>query len=412
MATLVTAIVCTQVPASAQDHSLPRGFQSYTDPHSSGQLIFAKFPPGPHSARALMRDSLAALKTYFDRPPQLQGAVSDPQDQVVQVILSGFVRGQPMRGVATAAVAQSGATFGLVLDRPDLLKSSFQPLSQRLGQEMPVTKSAGGSIDLSPPQQWRRQTAGDGTCHVSLPSGWQITSCSQGIVTVVGPSKELVQLGLIFFVSTLPGAQGMAGPYLQPVPAFSYFINYSTVVNRQNGVNIANVPGRVLEVRNVPAPMQNGRGAYILQETASNGQRYKVLALVYTAPNLMTGWTLYTSYVSAPIDLFPGEFADLMRIWSSWKVDDIVYQRQMQQTLQSMNATRDILNQGTEHQMHAYDNLEENMGLIIRGEERVENKSLGGRADVSTQDTDAILHSCQQRGYDCRRVPFNELTQP
>ena len=413
IAMLLTALACSQRPASAEsDHSLPRGFQTYSDPHSSGRLIFAKFPAGPHSARALMRDSLAALKTYFDRPPQLQGAVSDPQDQVVQVILSGSVRGQPVRGVATAAVAQSGATFGLVLDRPDLLKSSFQPLSQRLGQEMPVTKSAGGSIDLSPPQQWRRETAGDGTCHVSLPPGWQITSCSQGIVTVAGPRKELIQLGLIFFVSTLPGAQGMAGPYLQPVPAFSYFINYSTFVNRQNGVNIRNVPGRVLEVRNVPAPMPNGRGAYLLQETATDGQPYKVLALVYTAPNLMTGWTLYTSYVAAPLDLFPGEFADLMRIWSSWKVDDIVYQRQMEQTLQSMNATRDILSQGTEHQMHAYDNLEENMGLIIRGEERVENKSLGGRADVYTQDTDAILQSCRQRGYDCRRVPFNELAQP
>jgi hypothetical protein len=39
--------------------------------------------------------------------------------------------------------------------------------------------------------------------------------------------------------------------------------------------------------------------------------------------------------------------------------------------------------------MHAYDNLGESMGFILRGEERVENKSLGGRADVYTQDTDA-----------------------
>ena len=52
------------------------------------------------------------------------------------------------------------------------------------------------------------------------------------------------------------------------------------------------------------------------------------------------------------------------------------------------------------------------MGLIIRGEERVENHSLGGRADVYTEDSDAVLHACQQRGYDCRRVPFNELTRP
>jgi hypothetical protein len=412
MAMVVSALAYAQKPASAEsDHSLPTGFQSYSDPHGSGRLIFAHLPAGPHSARALMRDSLAVLKNYFDGPLQLQGAVSDPQDQVVQVIIAANLRGQPVRGVATAIVGQSGSTFGLVFDRPDSLKSSFQSLSQRLGQEMPKS-SGSGPIDLSPPRQWTRQTGGDRTCHVDLPPAWQITGCNQGIVTIVGPHKELIQLGLMFFVSTLPGSQGMAGPYLQPVPAFSYFVNYSTFVNHQNGVNIQNVPGRVLEVKNVPAPMPNGRGAYLLQEVASNGQSAKVFALVYTAPNLMTGWTLYTSYVSAPDDLFPGEFADLMRIWSSWKVDDIVYQRQMQQTLESMNAARDILRNGTEHQMHAYDNLEESMGLIIRGEERVENKSLGGRADVYTQDTDAILHSCQQRGYECRRVPFNELTQP
>jgi hypothetical protein len=412
VALLAAILICTQTPARAEsDHSLPRGFQSYTDPHGSGRVIFAKLPAGAHSACALMRDSLAALKTYFDGPLQLQGAVSDPQDQVVQVMLAGGLRGQPLRGVATAVVGPSGSTFGLVFDRPDSLKSSFQALSQRLGQEMPKS-GAGGPIDLSPPRQWARQTGGDRTCHVDLPPGFQITGCNQGIVTIVGPHKELIQLGLIFFVSTLPGAQGMAGPYLQPVPAFSYFVNYSTFLNRQNGVNIQNVPGRVLEVKNVPAPMPNGRGAYLLQEVASNGQSAKVFALVYTAPNVMTGWTLYTSYVSAPDDLFPGEFADLMRIWSSWKVDDIVYQRQMQQTIESMNATRDILSRGTDHQMHAYDNLEESMGLIIRGEERVENKSLGGRSDVYTQDTDRILHTCQQRGYECQRVPYNELTQP
>jgi hypothetical protein len=45
--------------------------------------------------------------------------------------------------------------------------------------------------------------------------------------------------------------------------------------------------------------MPNGRGAYLLQEISSNGSPAKVFALVYTAPNQMAGWTLYTSYVSA-----------------------------------------------------------------------------------------------------------------
>jgi hypothetical protein len=204
----------------------------------------------------------------------------------------------------------------------------------------------------------------------------------------------------------------MMGPYLTPVPAFSFFVNYFTRVNLQQGLNFNNIPGRVLESREVPAPMPGGRGAYLLQEISSNGKPTKAFALVYTAPNLMTGWTLYTSYVSAPAEYFDREFGDMMRIWGSWKVDDRVYIQQMQQTLESMNATRSILAGGTERQMHAYDNLEESMDLIIKGEERVENKTLGGRADVYTQDTDAVLGACRSRGYDCRRVPFDELTKP
>jgi len=402
-----TAAQSTSGPLPARP--LPRGFQTYNDPSSSGRLILAKFSGGQRSARSAMRDFLAALNSYFDGPPQLLAAVGDPHDQVVQVILSANLQSQPVRGVATVVLGQTEATLAVIFDRPNSLRASFQTLSQRLSQEMPKG-AGGGSIDLSPPKAWRRQTAGDRSAAVDLPAGWQITTCSQGIVTIAGPRQELIQLGLIFFVSTLPGSQGMASPYLQPVPAFSYFVNYSTRVNLQQGVNIRNVPGRVLEVKPVPAPMPNGRGAYLLQETSSNGQPYKVFALVYTAPNLMTGWTLYTSYVAAPADLFPTEFADLMRIWSSWKVDDRVYQEQMRQTLESMNETRDIISRGENHQMHAYDNLEESMGLIIRGEDRVENRSLGGRADVYTQDTDAILSACQKRGYDCRRVPFDELT--
>ncbi len=424
MVALIAAPACSQKPqptasASSPEQSaaagvaargLPAGFQSYNDPHSSGRLLYAKLPNG-NSALAAMRSSLAALKGYFDAPPQLLSAVSDPNDQVVQVIVSANAQGQPVRGVATVVLAPPGAVFGLAFDRPDSLKSSFKALSQRFSQELPRSSGSGNPFDLSPPKQWTRQTAGDRSAAVDLPSGWRITSCSQGIMTIAGPHSELIQLGLIFFVSTLPGSAGMAGPYLQPVPAFSFFVNYSTRVNQQNGVNIRNVPGRVLQVRNVPAPMPNGKGAYLLQETATNGQPFKVFALVYTAPNLMTGWTLYTSYVAAPANLFPSEFGDMMRIWSSWKVDDRVYQQQMEQTLQSMSETRDILNNGTQSQMHAYDNLEQSMDLIINGETRVENTSTGGRADVYTQNTDSVLRACQAQGYSCQRVPFDQLSQ-
>jgi len=427
IATLMAGLACTQKPVDAEaqmgsssgqaaagglpDHSLPRGFQSYNAPSTSGRLIFAKLSGTGNSARVVMRNSLAALKGYFDAQPQLLSAVSDPQDQVVQVIISANLQGQPVRGVATAVITPPGAIFGLAFDRPNSLKSSFQALSQRFGQEMPKSSGSAGSFDLSAPKQWQRQTAGDRSAAVDLPTGWKITTCSQGIMTILGPHNELIQLGLIFFVSYMPSSSGMSGPYLQPAPAFSYFVNYSTRVNEMQGVNIRNVPGRVLEIKNIPPPMPNGHGAYLMQETATNGKPFKVFALVYTAPNVMAGWTLYTSYVAAPADSFASEFGDMMRIWGSWKVDDSVYLKQMQQTMQSMNETRDILSTGTNNQMHAYDNLEQSMDLIINGENRVENTSTGGRADVYTQDTNSVIRACQAQGNICQQVPFDQLSQ-
>lgn len=392
--------------------TLPRGYQAYSDAQSSGRLIYAKFSQSDHSARSAMRDSLSSLNSYFDAPPQLLSAVSDSQDQVVQAVLSANLKGQPVRGVATVVIGSAGATFGLVFDRPTALQNSFQTLSKRLGQEMPQSSGASGPLNLSAPQDWKRQAGGDGSAAVNLPAGWRITGTTQGIVSVEGPHKEYVELGLIFFVATqaLPGAKGMVSRYLDPVPAFTYFVNYNSTVKAQDGSTIHQSPGRVLESKAVPAPMQGGKGAYLLQEITVNGVPYKLYGLVYTAPMVMSGWTFYTSYVAAPASVFDAEFADMMRMWASWKVDDRVYQQLMQQTMESMNATRDILQGSQERQMHAYDNLEENMDLIIKGEDRVGNSTLGTSSDVSTQNTASVLASCKARGYDCKEVPFDQLT--
>jgi hypothetical protein len=394
------------------DRPLPRGFQVYNDPHGSGRLLYAKASGTQNSARAVMRSALGALKDYFDAPPRLLSAVSDPNDQAVQVMLSATLRGQNVLGVATTAVGQSDATFGLILDHPNTLAASFPTLSQALAREMPAdagSGSGGGSFELSAPKEWTRQTGGDRTAAVDLPPGWQVKSVREGSTTVVGPHNELIQLGLIMFVTYASNPLGMSSPYLQPIPALSFFINYFTQANLRQGLQLNSVPGRVLEVKDTRPPMPNGKGAYILQEVSTNGHPGKMFALVYTVPGISAGWSLYTSYVASSADLFPSEFADMMRIWGSWKVDDRVYQNEMRQTLQTMASTRDLLAASQQRQMHAYDNLQQNMELIINGENRLENKTLGGRADVPMQDTDAVLKACKARGYDCQPVPFDQL---
>lgn len=396
----------------------PRGFVVRTPSQGTGWVLYAPFPRGPATARGVMRAGLAALKTYFDGPVQVLSAGADARDQAVQAIVSASVHGRPVRAVATAVTGATadGGAFGIVLDRPDALRASFAGLSALLAHDMPVTAGSSGAgpagADLAAPRDWTRQTGGDRSAAVDLPAGWQVKGCSEGAITIVGPHRELIQLGLIFFVSNFPGAQGMSGPYLAPVPAFSYFVDFTTRANLRQGLKLDNVPGRVIESRDTPAPMPNGRGAYLLQDIASNGQPARAFALVYTVPGLTAGWTLYTSYVSAPTEVFTREFADLLRIWSSWKVDDRVYRQQLQQTLQTMSATREILGQGVQRRMHAYDPLQESMELIIRGDDRLQNRTTGARADVPIEDADAVLRACRARGYDCRRVPFEDLVGP
>ena len=195
----------------------------------------------------------------------------------MQVMVAGSLLGQRVQGVATAVVGQSGAVFGLDFRPSRCAQSIFSDLYRkglarkcrsgfRRRRDRPHTAQGMETSNRRRPERGRRSAA-------RLANH----GCSQGIVTIAGPHNELIQLGLIFFVSTLPGAQGMAGPYLQPVPAFSFFVNYFTRVNLQQGTNLNNVPGRVLEVKDVPAPMQNGRGAYLLQEVSSNGKPTKFL---------------------------------------------------------------------------------------------------------------------------------------
>src|SRR5580693_3779554 len=174
---LILVWVCSLVPAYAQsqkasssaqtaggslaERALPGGFQSFNNPRGSGRLVYTKVEGDKNSARAVMRDSLAALRSYFDGPPQLLSAVSDPQDQAVHVMLSATLQQQRVQGVATAVANQSGAAFGVIFDRPQSLRTSFQPLSARLGQELPANPNGGGLIDLTSPREWKRQTAGD-----------------------------------------------------------------------------------------------------------------------------------------------------------------------------------------------------------------------------------------------------------
>jgi hypothetical protein len=397
---------------SSSAHAIPSGFQSFDNPGGSGHLLYAKLSVTDPSASNSMRSFLGTLNSFFDAPPQLLAAVGNPTDQVVQATLSGNIGGKPVTGIATVTVAGQSAIVGLVYDAPAALKTSFKPLYQKLSQQMPQGSST--PFTLATPQNWQRQTGGDRSAALNLPDGWKVDAITKGIVAVSGPHKEYVELGYTFFINTvrLPGSVGMVSPYLEPVAAFAFSVRANSTVTGFDGITVHQTIGRLIASKSVPAPMQGGKGAYLLQELTVNNVLYKVYALVYTAPLPMAGWTLYTSYVAAPASVFDSEFGDMMRMWASWKVDDRVYQEQIQQTLQSMAETRAILSDtsSAQRQMQDADNMFIATDNLINGETSMMNSTTGTSQNVYSQNSANYLQACKNQGMECKAVPFNQLT--
>ena len=386
---------------------LPRGFQIYNDLQGSGRVVFVKFSGGSRSASAAMRDFISQMNGYFDAPPHFVGAVGDPQDRVVQAMWASSLNNQPIRGVATVVIGQSDATFAMMFDRPQTFAASYSRLAQALTPQMP--KSSGGNGGEVSTANWTRQTMGDRTAAATLPPGWHMTDCVNGAMDIVGPNKQVMALGLAFpiFSIQMPGSKpGSVAPFMDPVHAIMFYETGMNTIKMQQTPN--SWYGKLIET----TPVQNpgGQGIYALQESNNEAGHRKGLILMMTSQMTSEEWLLYTSYAVSDASTFSQDLPVMMKIWASWKVDDRVYQQRMQQALATMKETSSILQSTIDNQMHAYDNTNYAMDMVIRGNWPVENTETGAREEFSQNTADALEKACQDKGLPCRQVPINQLT--
>jgi hypothetical protein len=393
---------------------LPPGFQVYNDPQGTGRMLFARFTGGSGSAASTMRQYLGEIGGMFDGPPQLLGAVGDPRDKVVQAAWTGMIGGQPVRGMAAVILGNGEGTFAILYDRPQSFASSFGRLTQALASQIPRSASGGGSagggaFNMMPEQNWQRESAGDHTAAASVPTGWQVTGCVNGALDIVGPNKQVVELGLAYpiFSSPMPGSKpGSVAPYMNPTQAMMFLesgFNYDTM---RSGP--PDKFGRLIET--TPAPNPNGQGMYALQEVDNNQGHRKVLALVLTSQVGGNEWLLYTSYVAADANTFAQDLPTMLKIWGSWKVDDRLYQQRMQQALANMKETNNILHNMNENQSKVFDNANVAFDMVLRGNWPVENTETGERKEMSQNVATALENACQAQGLPCRQVPTDQLS--
>ena len=408
---LISCLVNTQVCAAGQRSSgaggkvgplssetLPQGFQSYKDPQTSGRLIYVKSSDGPASAKTAMRQFLASLNGVFDAPLRITAATSDPQDTVVQAMLSTDAGGQPVEAVAAVATAKGSSIAGLIYDRPDSFRTSYPRLSSYFSKQIgqPVqSKQSSARPDLS---TWKRQTGGDGSTNVLMPPDWQLGLVKSGTAILNGPNKEQVVLGLETFV--MPNTRGYA-PYMPPEQALAWFL-------RNNGLQLVRV------LQHDPTSRRNGGGLEELmmaEISQQDGSRYKAVCRVMTIPTGMNIWQFHLSSIAAPEDRFEASQPTMVAIWNNWKLDPEYVRKSLDDAAKTAAQTRAMIMEGAQRSMHAFDNVNEAIDQAIRGVSTMENTDTGKRAETQIGTERAVIEACKRNSMSCREVPINELVQ-
>lgn len=378
--------------------ALPQGFQSYKDPQSTGRLIYLKSSDGPASAKAAMRQFLASLNGIFDRPLHITAATGDPEDTVVQAVMTTEAGGQPVQAVAAVATSKGSSIAGLMYDRSGLLRTSYPRLSsyfsKQIGQPL-QPKETSTEPDLS---SWSRRTGGDGSTNVLMPSNWQLATVASGTAILNGPNKEQVVLGLEAFVT--PNSRGYA-PYMAPEQALAWFL-------RNNGLQLVRV------LQHDPAS-RNGGGQeelMMVEIAQQDGTRYKAVCRVITNPMGMNIWQFHLSSMAAPEDRFETSKPTMTAIWNNWKLDPRYVKEHIEHAEQVAAQTRQMIMEGAQRSMHAFDNVNEAIDQALRGVSTMENTDTGKRAETQIGTEREVLDACRRRGISCREVPTDELVQP
>lgn len=386
-----------RTPRTLPTRPLPKGFESYSDPQSTGRLIYIKSGEGSASAKTAMRQFLSSLNGVFDAPPTITAATGDPKDTVVQAVLSTEIGGERIEGVAAVATSQGSSIAGLMYDRPTSLRTSYPRLSSYFSEEIghPVeTRRASAEPDLS---TWTQRSGGDGSTHVLMPSDWQLASIREGGAVLNGPNQEQVVVGYQTYVA--PGNPGYA-PYMPPERALGWFL-------QKSGLQLL----RVLQHDPATSGAAGQEELMMVEVAQPNGSRYKAVCRVITTPVGMNIWQFHLSSMAAPEDRFDASQPTMVAIWNNWKLDPAFVQEHLHHAAETAAQTRAMIMEGAQRSMHAFDNVNESIDQALRGVSTMENTNTGRRAETPIGSERAVIDACRRNGTNCREVPINELVQ-
>lgn len=240
---------------------------------------------------------------------------------------------------------------------------------------------------------WMQQAAPDGSATLSLPANWRIADGRKGAVEIQGPGSEQLMLGFQTFVTS-----GQA-PYMAPEQALAWFM-------RSHSIQLLGIQNREAQ------RAASGQAELIVADSQMQGQRYKLIARVTTAPIGMGNWMLQISSMGAPADHFDADFPTMQKIWNSWKLDNGYVQGGFQTAARINQQTATMAANHAMNRMNSWNNFNESWDQTIRGVSTMENQTLGKRYETQIGTEQQFVDNCTRRGQDCRQVPVNQLVQP
>lgn len=143
-----------------------------------------------------------------------------------------------------------------------------------------------------------------------------------------------------------------------------------------------------------------------------DGTRYKAVCRVITNPMGMNIWQFHLSSMAAPEDRFETSKPTMTAIWNNWKLDPRYVKEHIEHAEQVAAQTRQMIMEGAQRSMHAFDNVNEAIDQALRGVSTMENTDTGKRAETQIGTERQVLDACRRRGISCREVPTDELVQP
>jgi hypothetical protein len=298
---------------------------------------------------------------------------------------------------------QSG-TIGILVDAKESFEQSFPTLSQLLGQNVPE----GNRKQI----QWNLTQIPDGSGTLKLPTGWTITGAVKSMVSIAGPSGQLVDLGLWYPVYTPEAASQMfARP--QFVAAFSDPSTASRELFPQmaSALKVRATLDRIIE--HAPVEYPNGRAGFLHFEFTVNGEKRRSLAVIIMSPAGDGTWTYYTSGCSSSAATFGENLPIMWEIWSSWKVSDHVYRQRMNQALQSMREAHQIYQQGNANTQRVFSDANAKWSEAIRGTQHVRDDKYEKIHEVPTYGLDKVVENLNRdEGYErWKIIPVESLNR-